>query len=340
MFRNPLTIGIDIGHHSIKAVVLRQKKTELELVAFAEVGLPAPVSNKQNSVISPALLSAVRKLKKSLPFGARKVVMALPDNAIISKVIQLDSHLSEEESLFAVEQAISASSPFPIEELRLDFFPMAGGLFAEHLDEPSQTHPVQVYAARKDTIDSRVEVLRQARFEPEIMELQTHALVWLEHYQAERQGREGDWGVVDIGERVTAVGIRSPAGTVYRREMSFGSEALFGSGPNADGDHFFAGGVSDKAEQFTKQLADQLKRQLQLYSTTYPRSPLRGVWLSGVGMEHVVEEMLARMLSVSVQKIQPLAGFHRSAKLDLALEGQSFGQFAIAAGLAIRGCSQ
>ena len=42
MFRNPLTIGIDIGHHSIKAVVLRQKKSELELVDFAEVELPRP----------------------------------------------------------------------------------------------------------------------------------------------------------------------------------------------------------------------------------------------------------------------------------------------------------
>ncbi|PSW11881.1 pilus assembly protein PilM [Photobacterium rosenbergii] len=340
MFRNPLTIGIDIGHHSIKAVVLRQKKTELELVAFSEVGLRAPVLNKQNSVISPALLSAVRKLKKSLPFGARKVVMALPDNAIISKVIQLDSNLTEEESLFAVEQAISASSPFPIEELRLDFFPMAGGLFPEHLSESSQTHPVQVYAARKETIDSRVEVMRQARFEPEIMELQTHALVWLEHYQAKRQGREGNWGIVDIGEKATAIGIQSPAGTVYRREMSFGSEVLSGSELVAGEEPFFTGGISDKAEQFTKQLADQLKRQLQLYSTTYPRTPLQGVWLCGVGMEYVAEEMLARMLSVSVQKIQPLAGFRRSAKLDLALEGQSFGQFSIAAGLAIRGCSK
>ncbi|WEM42487.1 type IV pilus assembly protein PilM [Photobacterium sp. DA100] len=332
MFRNPLTIGIDIGHHSIKAVVLRQKKPELELVAFAEVEWPTPVLNNQNSVNAPALLSAVRKLKKGLPFGARRTVLALPDSAIISKVIQLDSHLTEEESVFAVEQAISASSPFPVEELRLDFFPIP----AESFGEPAQTHPVQVYAARKETIDSRVDALRQVRLSPTVVELQTHALVWLEQYQAERLGSEGCWGMVDIGQSATAIGIRVPAGTVYRRELAMGCEAMSQIAQTLP----VGGGNAERAEQFTKQLADHLKRQLQLYSTTYPRSPLQGIWLSGGGQHHVIEEMLARMLSISVRKIEPLLGFRRSAKLDLVLEGGSFGQFAVAAGLAIRGCCE
>ncbi|AJR07269.1 pilus assembly protein PilM [Photobacterium gaetbulicola] len=332
MFRNPLTIGIDIGHHSIKAVALRQKKSELELVAFAEVELPTPVLNNQGSVNAPALLSAVRKLKKGLPFGARRAVLALPDSAIISKVIQLDSHLTEEESVFAVEQAISASSPFPVEELRLDFFPIP----AESFGEPAQTHPVQVYAARRENVDSRVDALRQVRLSPTVVELQTHALVWLEQYLAERQGRDGDWGVVDIGQTATAIGIRGPTGSVYRRELAMGCEAMAQIAQSLP----VGGGNASRAELFTKQLADQLKRQLQLYSTTYPRSPLQGIWLSGGGQHHVIEEMLARMLSISVRRIEPLFGFRRSAKLDLMLEGGSFGQFAVAAGLAIRGCRE
>ena len=46
---------------------------------------------------------------------------------------------------------------FPVDELRLDFFPMVGDLFGEGVSGTSQTHPVQVYAARKETIDSRAE---------------------------------------------------------------------------------------------------------------------------------------------------------------------------------------
>ncbi|MCQ1056792.1 type IV pilus biogenesis protein PilM [Photobacterium sp. DNB23_23_1] len=331
MFRNPLTIGVDIGHHSIKAVVLRQKKSGLELVAFAEVVLPAPVLNKQHSVNAPALLSAMRKLKKALPYGARQAVLALPDSAVISKVVQLDSHLTEDESLFAVEQAISASSPFPVEELRLDFSPMTRETFGEQ----SQTHPVQVYATRKETVDSRVAVMRQARLEPTVMELQTHVLVWLEQYLAEQQGIEGDWGIVDIGHTITAIGIKAPAGTVYRREVSFGGEAM----EQIDNTFSGSGDSTARAEQFTKLLADNLKRQIQLYRTTYPRSALEGVWLSGDGQNLILEEMLARMLSLSVRKIHPLSGFQRSAKLDIDWEEEVYGQYAVAAGLAIRGAS-
>ena len=333
MFRNPLTIGIDIGHHSIKAVVLRQKKPELELVAFAEEVLPAPVINKQNSVNTPALLSAMRKLKKRLPFGARHAVLALPDSAVISKVVQLDSHLTEEESVFAVEQAMSASSPFPIEELRLDFFPVSGEVFGE----PSTTHPVQVYAARRETIDSRVGVLQQAKLEPTVMELQTHALVWLEQYHAQLQDSREEWAIVDIGHTVTAMGIRAPAATVYRRELPFGCETM----AQIESTYHTGSDATEKAELFTKQLADQLKRQIQLYRTTYPRSNLQGIWLAGGGQRHVIEDMLARMLSVTVRKVHPLLGFQRSIKLDAALEAEGeFGQYAVAAGLAIRGCDQ
>lgn len=207
MFRNPLTIGIDIGHHSVKAVVLRQKKAQLELAAFAEVVLPASVVNEQHSVNTPALLSAIRKLKKkSLPFGAKNVVLALPDSAVISKVIQLDTNLSDDESVFAVEQALSASSPFPIEELRLDFFPLASQSFSQ----PAQTQPVQVFAARRETVDSRVDAIRKAKLNPKVVELQTHALLWLEEYVAEQQNTSGQWGVVNIGKTRTEFCVKPP----------------------------------------------------------------------------------------------------------------------------------
>lgn len=64
MFRNPLSVGIDIGSHSVKAVVVQQKE-QLELAAFAEIVLPTPAVNEQHSVNSTVLLSAMRKLKST-----------------------------------------------------------------------------------------------------------------------------------------------------------------------------------------------------------------------------------------------------------------------------------
>ena len=336
MFRNPPIIGIDIGHHSVKAVVLNPKKGQLELSAFAEIVLPSSVINDQHSVNTPALLSAVRKLKKSLPFNAKTVALALPDSAVISKVLQLDTNLSDEEAEFAVSQALSATSPFPVEELRLDFFPLSSDNFME----TATTVPFQVFAARRETIDSRVKALKKAGLNPSVVELQTHALLWLAEYTAERAQEHELWGLVDIGKRCTEFSVKPSGGAAYHREMAFGTELI--SRPSA-GD-----GVIQKiftpepeqAELFTKQLADHLKRQFQLYNSTHPRSPLKGVWLCGGGQYVVFEELLGRLLGLEARWINPFRYFTCSKKLGQIASDSYYGQYAVAAGLAIRGAAQ
>ena len=110
MFRNPLSVGVDIGSHSIKAVALQQKKDQFELAAYAEVELTKSVINEQHNVNATALLSAIRQLKKQLPWQAQNVTLALSDSAVISKVVQLDTSLNEDEAEFAIVQALGAGA--------------------------------------------------------------------------------------------------------------------------------------------------------------------------------------------------------------------------------------
>ncbi|MCV5920141.1 pilus assembly protein PilM, partial [Escherichia coli] len=60
-------------------------------------------------------------MKKELPFGAKRVAISVPDNSVISKKLQIEQSLDESEIEFAVVQAFSHQSPFPVEELSLDF---------------------------------------------------------------------------------------------------------------------------------------------------------------------------------------------------------------------------
>lgn len=341
MFRNPLSIGIDIGNHSVKAVALSQKKEQLELVAYAEVVLTSPVINEQHSVDSTALLSAIRKLKKSLPFGAKKVTLALPDSAVISKVIQLDTNLKEDEAVFAVSQALGSSSPFPVEELWVDFFPVESNAFPD----ATTTVPYQIFATRKDTIDTRITAIKKAGLSAQVMELQTHALLWLVEHNAEVAGINEQWGTVDVGECLTEFCIKPQNAAAYHREIAFGlrkyssslhrntlSNGLHDAGP------IIKEPLSvDDIERFTQQLADQLKRQFQLYNSTHPRSPLKGIWLCGGGQHAISSELLQRLLGVEVELMNPFAHFICHKKLDLVSDTTLNSQFAVAAGLAIRG---
>lgn len=333
MFRNPPIIGIDIGHHSVKAVVLNPKKEQLELAAFAEIVLPSSVINDQHSVNTPVLLSAIRKLKKSLPFSAKKVALALPDSAVISKVIQLDTNLSDEEAEFAVTQALSASSPFPVDELSLDFFPLSSGSFTE----AAMTAPFQVFAARKETIDSRIEAVKKAGLAPKVVELQTHALLWLTEYAAEQAAMQEQWGIVDIGKRRTEFCVKPSGAAAYHREIAFGTGQVSKAGfVDNEGPQVFTP-EPEQAEAFTKQLADHLKRQFQLYNSTHPRSALKGIWLCGGGQHVALEELLGRLLGIEVQWINPFRYFPCSKKLGEIARNSYFSQYAVATGLALRG---
>lgn len=342
MFRNPLSVGIDIGNHSVKAVVLKQKKEQLELSAFTEIILTSAMMNDQHSVNSSALLSVIRQLKKRLPFGARKVTLALPDSAVISKIIQLDTNLSDEEAEFAVAQALGASSPFPVEELWIDFFPLSSG----PQTESAVTTPYQVFASRKDTIDPRIAAVKKAGLMPKVMELQTHALLWLAGHHAVNSGMHEHWGIVDVGKRQTAFCVKPLGAPAYHREIALGARQIEDNSVEGCNNmqvlslskEFVPS--SAVMEGFTKQLADQLKRQFQLYNSTHPRSVLQGLWLCGGSQHAVSEELLSRLLGMKVAWMNPFRHFPISDKIDVILREGSYSQYAIAAGLALRGAAQ
>jgi len=341
MFGNPLSVGIDIGNHSVKAVVLNQKKEQLELSAFAEIILTTAIINDQHSVNTPALLSVIRKLKKRLPFGAKKVTLALPDSAVISKVIQLDTNLSDEEAEFAVSQALGASSPFPIEELWMDFFP----LISDSFTPPTMTAPYQVFASRKDTIDTRITAIKKAGLNPKVMELQTHALLWLADHYTAVSGTDEHWCVVDVGKRQTGFCIKPTGAAAYHREIAFGTGQIQDASVEGGNNVRMlslpseSSPSSDAMESFTKQLANHLKRQFQLYNSTHPRAALKGLWLCGGSQDVVSDELLSRWLGLEVVWMNPLSCFPNSQKLDVNSTGR-YSQYAVAAGLALRGLAE
>ncbi|WP_297475259.1 type IV pilus assembly protein PilM [uncultured Photobacterium sp.] len=324
MFRNPLSVGVDIGNHSIKAVALQQKKEQFELAAFIEIELTKTVINDQHSVNNAELLSAMRQIKKQLPWQAKAVTLALPDSAVISKVVQLDTSLSEEEAEFAIVQALGAASPFPVEELCFDYFP----LISDRFSDSASTTPFQVFASRRETIDNRLNSLLKLGFKPKVMELQTHALLWLAEYLAEMGSHYNQWGVVDVGKRHTEFCMKPQGSAAYHREIRFGT-GLFDNQETA----IELG--SNHAEQFTKQLAEQLKRQIQLYNSTHPRSGIKGLWLCGGGQSLISESLLQRLIGLDVTWVSPFQHFSCAKKVELPHSMSS--QYAVATGLALRG---
>ncbi|WP_087020784.1 type IV pilus assembly protein PilM [Thaumasiovibrio subtropicus] len=328
MFLNPLSIGLDIGNFSIKLVVIELRKRQPVLLAFEERVLSSPILNDQHSVDSEALLSEMRQIRRSIPKRARRVSMALPDSAVISKVVHLDQQLSDQEKHFAVHQALATSSPFPVEELQLDYF-------AVNIGEGSSASSVahQVYACRKQTVAGRINALTKARFRPSVLELKSHGLIWLGEAQQAALPTQQNWAVVDIGMKQSDFCVGVSQNQFYRREIPLSVGQISLTNPRFDWQHPDLGAC----QQFMQQLAEQLRRQIQLYNSTHPKSPLNGIWLAGGASTLVDCDDLAQMLSMPVQWSDPFAVLTRADKLAGYRPEQNYSRFGLATGLALRG---
>ncbi len=329
MFLNPLSIGLDIGNFSIKLVVIELRKRQPVLLAFEERVLSSPILNDQHSVDSEALLSEMRQFRRSIPKRARKVSMALPDSAVISKVVHLDQQLSDQEKHFAVHQALATSSPFPVEELQLDYFAVNLGEKAA----AASTVAHQVYACRKQTIAGRISALNKARFRPSVLELKSHGLIWLGEAQQSALPTKQNWAVVDIGMKQSDFCVGVSPSQFYRREMPISVSQIALSNPKFDWLH------PDvmACQHFIQQVVEQVRRQIQLYNSTHPKRPLNGIWLCGGASSLIDSDSIARALSMPVQWSDPFAVLNRADKLANFHPEQDYSRFGLATGLALRG---
>ncbi|MBF4256274.1 type IV pilus assembly protein PilM [Vibrio anguillarum] len=322
-----LVTGIDIGHHSIKAVVLKLAGDSYVLVGYKELFITEDIFSDNHTLDYQKIVKKLKELRKGLPLFSRKVAISVPDNAVISKVLQIDSDLQAREKEFAIYQAFSHQSPFPIEELSLDFVQVM-----EKSVSRSSTVSYQVYATRKDVVESRALAAQKAGFLPIAVDVQIHSLlnIW---QLASRAQHRSDWMLMDVGHTQTALCIDFTDKAPFHKEIPLGCQCLSQdsamSGTNAE--------LADKNERFVHELIERLQRQLQLFTSVNGAGSLAGIWLSGGGADTpMLAQEIARRLKLECEILDPFLLFNN--KLAKRQQGELSGQsFSTAAGLAMRG---
>ncbi|NAW66271.1 type IV pilus biogenesis protein PilM [Photobacterium halotolerans] len=185
MLHKPVWTGIDIGHHSVKAVVLKQNKGRLALLHYAEVALSSAEHTgaspggglHHNSLSGPILLSALRKIRTLLPKRSARTVLSLPDSEVVQQELTLEQRWGQDIGTELAKILAGTLSMEP-EALSLDYYPAP-------LSEQGETDSglrFQVFAAKTSALEARTQSVREAGFDPVIMELQARALLWLLAY--------------------------------------------------------------------------------------------------------------------------------------------------------------
>ncbi|MGR5237869.1 type IV pilus biogenesis protein PilM [Vibrio alfacsensis] len=322
-----LVTGIDIGHTSLKAVVLKPNGNGYAVLGYKEIILKEGIVAENNTINHQEIVKTLKEMKKALPFRARQVAISVPDNAVISKTLQIEQNLEESEKEFAVMQAFSHQSPFPVEELSLDF------VSVEPKEQMRGIESYQVFATRKDVVEARVDALQKTGLNTVLVDVHSQSLGHMWKLTVERFPEKNKYCLLDIGAVNSSFTMFTEQGELFHKEFACGKSTASGSLHDAS----FCSDEQVMAESFNRQVVERVKRQIQLYSSINGSQDIKGIWLSGEGASTpMLAEALAEQLTLECELLNPLGLFEmRVAKRKR--RAADWQHFTVAAGLAVRG---
>lgn len=333
--------GIDIGHHSIKAVVMKSAGDQFELVSYKEIPVTEAIFSENHTFSHQSIVKKLKELKKHLPLLSRQVCLSLPDNAVISKVLHIDSELEDRDKEFAIYQVFGQQSPFPIEELSLDYIQVDQGPLKHNA-----TATYQVYATRKEVVETRIEALKKSGLKPVVFDLQAHGLSRVWQLASKQYEDKQSWLLVDIGLTQTSLCILPQGRAAYYKDLPYGlnntvtqsTSLAMSSQPEQEN---IATDIGDHANEFVTELAERLNRQISLYGSVNQQKKIEGIWLTGGGAcISGIEDSLMQQLQLPVDVLNPfqLVQQHQNKdkNKDKGIEAEAC-IFSVATGLAIRG---
>jgi type IV pilus assembly protein PilM len=166
-------LGIDINDAAVRIVELIQDGDNNPTHKAVEVTL-APQICVAKSIQQPeALIAAIKLALKQLSPQTLTATVAVPDTAVMSKIIQLDASLIESEIAQHINLEANHYFHQPIADICIDFAVL--GLNKDSINKID----VQLTAARRKEVGARVDVLRRSGLEVKAVDIESHTLIRL-----------------------------------------------------------------------------------------------------------------------------------------------------------------
>jgi type IV pilus assembly protein PilM len=194
-------------------------------------------------------------------------------SAVITKVIEMDAGLSDDERESQIRLEADQYIPYPLEEISLDF----------EVIGPSSTNPERVSvllaASRTENIEFRTDVLVIANLTAKVVDVEAYAMERAFDLLVDSLpcGREGTVAVIDIGATMTTLNVINDGKIIYTREQLFGGRQLteeiqrrYGLSFEEAGKLKKEGGLPDDYEvevlqPFKEAVVQQVTRSLQFF---------------------------------------------------------------------------
>lgn len=342
----PPLIGLDIGSHSAKAVILHRDGQTLVVDAVATVPIPVGAVIEHEIHDFEAVGNALKPLL--LKFGKKNnlVAAAVAGSSVITKIIFVDAGGSDADLEAQIQIEADHLIPFPLEEVSLDFEVMG-----PNATDPTRTD-ILLSACRSEHVESRIAALETAGYTPKVMDIEAFALtrsLSLMQNQLPEALEDKIVAMVDIGANMMLVTIVRNGETIYNREQPFGGEQFnqaVTSYYGMDGETVEQAKLNNTLPAnydfevlapFQTQLVQQVRRNLQIFSTSSGFNQIDYLLLSGgcAALPGTIE-ILREELSVHAILANPFVDMQFGSEVDADKLKDAAQQYALACGLALR----
>ena len=343
----PPLIGVDISSASVKMVELSPgARNGYKLESYAITPLAKDSVVDGNIANLEQVGEAVKRAWKLLGTRERRIALALPQAAVISKKVIMQGGLREEDMELQVEAEANQYIPFSLDEVNIDFQVLG----------PAPKNPeeveVLIAASRKDRIEDREASAEAAGLKVVVMDVETYATeaaYSLVANQLPNAGREQTVMVVDIGASMMHINVLNDNQSVYIREQSFGGVQLtqeiqrrYGLSPDEAEVAKRKGGLPETYESevlvpFVQSLALEVARAMQFFTSSTQFNSVNHIVLAG-GCAAIrgVEQAVAERTQVNTVVANPFVDMGLAKKINPQILGLDAPSLMIACGLAMR----
>lgn len=341
-----LMVGIDIGSHSIKAVLLNKNNTGYILEAAAIE--PMPIGAVVNGEIQDIDLvgQTIAKLRKKISPSIKWAASAVSGPTVITKIIYMDAALNEEELSNQIEIEAESIIPYPLDEVNIDFEPL--GINEVNTSEVN----VLLSIARTESIEARVAAIEMGGFDAKVVDVESYAInrtYDLLLTQLSDQGVDKLIVTIDIGATMMLFSVSEAGQHIYSRDLLFGGaqytqlimsyyKKSFEEAELAKLSHSLpANYANDVLIPFQMMLIQKINRAIQMFLTSSGRNKIDHIVISGGStLIENIDQFLSEKLAINTTRADPFKGMEISREINQKELVKSAPRFMIATGLALR----
>jgi len=339
-------LGIDISSTSVKLLELSRTGNRFRVEAYAVEPLPANAVVEKNIAELEGVGLALSRVLVKARSNAKSAAVAVAGSAVITKTIEMDAGLSDDELENQLKVEADQYIPYPLEEVAIDFEVQGYS--------PRNPERVEVLlaACRKENVEVREAALALAGLSARVVDVEAYALeraFGLLSAQMSQGDAPLTVAVVDIGATMTTLSVLHNGRIIYTREQLFGGRQLteeiqrrYGLSNEEAGLAKKQGGLPDDynpevLQPFKDAVVQQVSRSLQFFFAAGQYNDVDYIMLAGgtasiSGLDRLIQQRLGTPTLVA----NPFADMALSSKVNAGALASDAPALMIACGLALR----